>query len=83
MELRPRAIRLDVRRIVIDGLKPSDRTRFARAFQDECARAFAEARFRAGAVPYERVEVRYSHDATPEAIARTLVHGVVRALTGR
>jgi len=80
MALRAPSIRLDVERIVVDGLALGDRDRFVRAFTDECAAALADARFEDAALARERIDVAIARDAGAEAIGRALARAVVRVV---
>ena len=80
MALRAPSIRLDVERIVIDGLALGDRKRFARAFTDECAAGLADAQFDDAALAQERIDIAIARDAGAEAIGRALARVIVRAV---
>jgi hypothetical protein len=78
MALRAPSIRLDIERIVIDGLAPGDRDRFVRAFIDECAAGLVDVRFEAAALGRERIDIAIARDAGAEAIGRARARGIVR-----
>jgi hypothetical protein len=80
MALTPRAIRIEVERIVFDGVSPDDRAAFARAFEIASATALAGAEFGGGARALERVDVRFAAGCDPEAFASALADGIAKAL---
>jgi hypothetical protein len=81
MAMRQCAIRLDVQRIVIDGLRLSNRDRFARAFEAECTSGLAAAEFKCAILAGDRIAIRLAHDATPETIGKELAREIVRLVS--
>jgi hypothetical protein len=78
MAVRAPGIRLDIERIVIDGLALADRARFERAFTDECAAGLGVAQFENAAIRSGRIDIALAQDASPEAIGRVVARGIVR-----
>ena len=80
MALKQPGIRLDIERIVIDGLPPGDRDRFVHAFTDECAAGLADGQFENAAFAKGRIDIAVARDAGAEAIGRALARGIVGLL---
>jgi hypothetical protein len=78
MAVRAPGIRLDIERIVIDGLALADRRRFERAFTDECSAGLADAQYENAAARNGRIDIALARDAGPEAIGRALARGIIR-----
>jgi hypothetical protein len=77
MALRAPEIRLDIERIVLDGLPHIHRERFLHAFVEACTAGLAETRFENAASVAGRLDVTIAHDANAEAIGRALARGIV------
>jgi hypothetical protein len=77
MALRAPEIRLDIERIVLDGLPDVGRERFRRAFIEACTAGLAEARFENAASVTARLHLTIAHDASAEAIGRALARGII------
>jgi hypothetical protein len=78
MALKAPNIRLDIERIVVDGLPLSDRDHFVRAFKAECAAGLADAQFDSAALARGRIEIAVPLDAGAEALGRALAREIVR-----
>jgi hypothetical protein len=78
MAMKAPGIRLDIDRIVVDGLPLGDRDRFVRAFTDECTAGLADAQFHNAALARGRIDIAVARDASAEAIGRALARGIVR-----
>jgi hypothetical protein len=78
MALKAPGIRLDIERVVIDGLALGDRDRFMRAFTQECAAGLADAQFANTALARGRIDIAVARDAGAEAIGRALARAIVR-----
>jgi hypothetical protein len=80
MALEPRAVALDIGRIVIDGFAVERRARFLDVFAAECGAALAEIGFAGGLVAPDRVEIALKPDATAEDLARAVARAVARSM---
>lgn len=83
MALTRRTVRLEIDRIVFDGIEPGDRRRFERALRTECDAQLRDARHAGGLRRDAVLEVTLPPHAGPEIVARELARSIVRALDGR
>jgi hypothetical protein len=81
MAMRSPGIRLDIERLVVDGLATAQRKRFVEAFTAECAAGLAAAAFVDAQFPQGRVDLSLAPDASAEALARALARGLVRLVS--
>jgi hypothetical protein len=83
MALTRRTVRLEIERIVFDGLDPGDRRRFERALRAECDAQLRDVRYAGGLRRDVRLDVTLPPQAGPERIAGELARSIARALDGR
>jgi hypothetical protein len=83
MAVTRRTVRLEIERIVFDGLDPGDRRRFERAFRAECDAQLHDVRRSGGLRRDVRLDVTLPPHASPETVAGELARSIVRALDGR
>jgi hypothetical protein len=81
MAVRTPGIRLEIERLVIDGLALAGRDRFLRAFTQACVAGLARARFESRTLAGSRIDIAVAHGASPEAIGTAVARGIVRLVT--
>jgi hypothetical protein len=80
MAVRPRAVALDIERIVIDGFAVGARARFLDAFATECGAALAEAGLDGRCEPPARIDIALAAGASAEDLARAVARAVARSV---
>ncbi len=83
MALTRRTVRLEIERIVFDGVDPGDRRRFERALRAACDAQLRDVRPPGGLRRDVRLAVTLPPHASPELLAGELARSIVRALDGR
>jgi hypothetical protein len=83
MALKRRSIKLEIERVVLEGIELSRPDIFARAFEDECIELLAAAKFDRGATAGERISINLALNANADAIGRELARQIVALVTRR
>ena len=78
-----RTIRLEIGRIVFDGVDPGDRRRFEQAFYAACESGLRDAEPRGALRDRAALDVSFGEGASPEAHARELARSIVRMVNER
>jgi hypothetical protein len=83
MAMTERTIRLDIGRIVFDGIDPGDRRRFEHAFTAACEHELRTVAPRGEVRERIRCDIRLTPGATPERLAGELAHALIDAVLAR